>query len=422
MTHVFSTEEAEFLVRAFQKRVRCSMRAAASQVQFSCLLPPPHPQAEDVHVAIIPRVDYKELRCISVRLVRLVRRGSRASRGLSSLCSHFKLACSSARNHTRPSPAPLPPPLLQGTYGPFKRKQDAVVPLWLAIRLRSDHKADIACPPWLTVEALRAAYAAETSPQNASVLSGLPVFYLEIASLLFKHAADNITDVEQARQLVKDLEEVRAEKLRRGRARVIERARTGSIVTVLNLDNVSFLEAAALSADMLPLLDELGKLERAQTEAEVRRRGMGGGGGPGPAGPGPLSGSGPSGLLSAGATGGSSLAAGTTGSGGGAASAVSAAAAAAAAAVGRRYAGLGLGQLGGSRRAQSAAGAAADAGASSAVADSPADAAGSEEAAGPAVAGQGVSTVSLMAQAAEAAGREGDDQGGEDGSEQQSAE
>ncbi|KAA0166476.1 hypothetical protein FNF28_03117 [Cafeteria roenbergensis] len=100
-----------------------------------------------------------------------------------------------------------------------------------------DHKADIVCPPWLTVEALRAAYARETSPQNASTLTMLPVFYLEIASLLFKHAADNIADAEQARQLVKDLEEVRAEKLRRGRSQVIDSARTGRITTVLNLNN-----------------------------------------------------------------------------------------------------------------------------------------------------------------------------------------
>ncbi|CAE7802433.1 GINS2, partial [Symbiodinium sp. KB8] len=173
MMHVFSTEEAEFLVRGHGCKAR---------------------EAEDVHVTIIPRVDYKELRCISVRAG-------------------------------------------PGTYGPFKRKQDAVVPLWLAIRLRSDHKADIVCPPWLTVEALRAAYARETSPQNASTLTMLPVFYLEIASLLFKHAADNIADAEQARQLVKDLEEVRAEKLRRGRSQVIDSARAGRITTVLNLNN-----------------------------------------------------------------------------------------------------------------------------------------------------------------------------------------
>lgn len=317
--------------------------------------------------------------------------------------------------------------LLQGTYGSFKRKQDAVVPLWLAIRLRSDHKADIVCPPWLTVEALRAAYARETSPQNASTLTVLPVFYLEIASLLFKHAADNIADVEQARQLVKDLEEVRAEKLRKGRSQVVDGARTGTIATVLSLDNVGFLEAAALSADLLPLLDELGKLERAQTAADMRRRGMGAGGGPGPSGPGPLSGSGPSGPSTSGA---SLQGPGTAGSAGGAASAVSAAAAEAAAAVGRRYAGLGLGQLGGSRRAAAAAAAAAreaaEAGASSAAADTPADAGSEEGVEGLAGAAQGVSTASLMAQAAEQAAvadrAQGTEDNDEDASEQQPAE
>jgi hypothetical protein len=161
---------------------------------------------------------------------------------------------------------------LQGTFGPFKKNSEAVVPLWLAVKLKADHRADIRCPPWLTVEQLEETYSREVAPERKSKLSPLPVFYLEIASVMFKHAADNLEDAERARQLIKDIEEVRAEKLRRGRTVVINAARKGTISTVLNLNHIGFLEASALTADMLPLLDELGKLERAETAALQRSR------------------------------------------------------------------------------------------------------------------------------------------------------
>jgi hypothetical protein len=144
------------------------------------------------------------------------------------------------------------------------RHREARVPLWLAIKLKSDHKAEIQCPSWLKADQLQRFYDTEVLPEKTGSLTDMPLFYLETASIMFKYAPDNVEDVERCRQLIKDIEEVRMEKLRRGRTWQLAQGKRDRVVVVLRLRGLSFLEANALNADLIPVLDELNRLGRAQ--------------------------------------------------------------------------------------------------------------------------------------------------------------
>jgi hypothetical protein len=102
---------ARVVVLRVERAVRC-LRAAA--------------QAEDTHIQILPRFSTKDaFSFISVR---------RGGVGCSARCRVVT----------------APPHAVQGSYGPFRSGIISDVPLWLAIRLKSEHKCTIVCPTWLT--------------------------------------------------------------------------------------------------------------------------------------------------------------------------------------------------------------------------------------------------------------------------------
>ena len=132
------------------------------------------------------------------------------------------------------------------------------LPLWLALLLKRQKRANISPPPWLSVEGLSNILEFETNVHTAEVFSpspalprpvgvglrdeaylsqaslefsppfvtdsatnraqddALPYHWLELGHLLLTHASDDFDDPDTVRRLLRDLREVRMSKLRKG--------------------------------------------------------------------------------------------------------------------------------------------------------------------------------------------------------------
>jgi len=118
------------------------------------------------------------------------------------------------------------------------------IPLWLALLLKKQKRANIIPPPWLTVEALSTVLHVETEMQVAtfspapsishsrgsstqtppflptsvvdSQSRALPYHWLELGELLLDAASDDFEDPNGVRSLLRSLREARLAKLRTG--------------------------------------------------------------------------------------------------------------------------------------------------------------------------------------------------------------
>ncbi|KAK7511089.1 DNA replication complex GINS protein psf2 [Phyllosticta citriasiana] len=133
--------------------------------------------------------------------------------------------------------------LLGGSTTPLTPPHRANIPLWLALVLKRQRRANIAPPPWLHPVALTAILEFETehskeafSPapkppaDTADTTSppflpsstadapadALPYHWLELGELLLEAAPDDFDDANAVRRLMRDLREVRMAKLRAG--------------------------------------------------------------------------------------------------------------------------------------------------------------------------------------------------------------
>ena len=107
---------------------------------------------------------------------------------------------------------------ISGDYGPFETQVEVEVPVWLAISLKKRGKCNIKCPQWLEVEFLREVKTQEKATDVAN-LQPLPNHYMEIASLMFKYAHDDIEDCDRVRSLVEDIQKFTAAQTSDGFAR-----------------------------------------------------------------------------------------------------------------------------------------------------------------------------------------------------------
>ena len=119
------------------------------------------------------------------------------------------------------------------------------IPLWLALLLKRQRRANIVPPPWLHPASLAAILEIETehskgtfspAPKLPPVATGatstsppfvpsstvdgqpnaLPYHWLEMGELLLEAASDDIEEPDVVRRLMRDLREVRMSKLRAG--------------------------------------------------------------------------------------------------------------------------------------------------------------------------------------------------------------
>jgi GINS complex subunit 2 len=118
------------------------------------------------------------------------------------------------------------------------------IPLWLALLLKKQKRANIIPPPWLSIEVLSAVLHIETEQQIHTFSPGpdipkaagssirsppflptsvvdsksrvLPYHWLELGELLLDAASDDFENPDEARSLLRSLREARLAKLRAG--------------------------------------------------------------------------------------------------------------------------------------------------------------------------------------------------------------
>ncbi|KAL9059572.1 MAG: hypothetical protein Q9162_001077 [Coniocarpon cinnabarinum] len=203
--------------------------------------------------------------------------------------------------------------LLAGATPPLRPPQRTALPLWLALLLKKQRRADIAPPPWLhphslqsileqeTAEANRYAFTnAQPLPQpeerkdawdvdtsdreiqptppfaNENTASGsaehLPYHWLSIAQILLANASDDIVEPESVRRLLRDLREVRAAKVRAG-MNVLD---AGAGVRMNGVGALELGEARGFVTGVVDGLRKIGAAREAQgrEEGEERREGL----------------------------------------------------------------------------------------------------------------------------------------------------
>ena len=206
----------------------------------------------------------------------------------------------------------------QGKTPPLRPPHRADLPLWLALLLKKQRRANILPPPWLHPDSLREIIHQETTvdPQAFSeppparhpradparpgrtlpihqdddgfILSPpfrpgsctadapvgfLPYHWLEVAEMLLAHAADDIgAPAGEVRGLLRDLVEVRAAKLRNSTS-VLEGFGGG----LMSLRGVGAMELAESRGFVLSVVDGVRKIgastEAARREAEEEEEG-----------------------------------------------------------------------------------------------------------------------------------------------------
>ncbi|KAI1759711.1 GINS complex, PSF2 component [Hypoxylon sp. FL1150] len=210
-------------------------------------------------------------------------------------------------------------PLLSGKTPTLRPPHRAQLPLWLALLLKKQRRANIVAPPWLLADSLKDIIHHETNvdpvafspppppparsdgrggarpygqassssrrPGDTTVLlsppflpactgdapSGyLPYHWLEMAETLLAHAADDVPGAAEVRALLRDLQEVRAAKLR-GSTAELEGGRG-----VQNFRGVGAMELAESRGFVLGVVEGVRKLgasaEASRREEEEERR------------------------------------------------------------------------------------------------------------------------------------------------------
>jgi len=126
----------------------------------------------------------------------------------------------------------------QGPIAPLHPPQRTALPLWLALLLKRQRRANIIPPPWLSPASLEAILRLETTvssftappPMPPNTTSppflpsatadappdALPYHWLELGEMLLDAATDDISEADSIRRLMRDLREVRMAKMRAG--------------------------------------------------------------------------------------------------------------------------------------------------------------------------------------------------------------
>ena len=169
--------------------------------------------------------------------------------------------------------------MMEGEYGPFVAQTPVEVPLWLAIHLKKIQRANIKCPSWLDVDHLTALLDEEKRDPNLS--QKLPFHYIEIATIFFSDAPDDVEDLDRLRTLVEDISNIRATKLRKGMESVMDSVKGQSNASV-RLTGISALELNKIRPSFLHGLEMFWKMRNMynmsarQAESTMRESGAGG--------------------------------------------------------------------------------------------------------------------------------------------------
>ncbi|MCJ1370597.1 DNA replication protein psf2 [Loxospora ochrophaea] len=186
--------------------------------------------------------------------------------------------------------------LVGGHTPPLQPPYRTPLPLWLALLLKRQRRANILPPPWLTPSSLTAILEYENAsasfsptPQLPAHLAisppflpsatadapsnALPYHWLEISEMLLDAAPDDVGEPDNLRRLMRDLREVRMAKMRKG-IKLLEGGRE------INMNGVGGMEVAEARNFIGGVVDGLRKIgaskemSRREREAEERENGI----------------------------------------------------------------------------------------------------------------------------------------------------
>lgn len=186
----------------------------------------------------------------------------------------------------------------KGPIPPLNPPYRTPLPLWLALLLKRQRRANILAPPWLSPHSLNSILDLEKSSPSFSPPpplpphtttsppflpsatadappDALPYHWLELGEMLLEAASDDIPEPDHVRRLMRDLREVRIAKMRAG-VGVLEGGRE------VNMNGVGGMEVAEGRAFIGGVVDGLRKIgaskemTRREREAEERENGIGG--------------------------------------------------------------------------------------------------------------------------------------------------
>ncbi|KAL8896651.1 MAG: hypothetical protein Q9192_002973 [Flavoplaca navasiana] len=194
--------------------------------------------------------------------------------------------------------------LLGGPTTPLIPPHRTPLPLWLALLLKRQNRANILPPPWLSPSSLDAILQLETSspgfsdppplPRTSTTTTtpfsppflpsatadapadALPYHWLELSTLLLEAASDDIPSADHVRRLLRDLREVRMAKMRAG----VEVLEGGREVKMNGVGGMEVSEGRAFIGGVVDGLRKLGvgkEISRREREGEEREEGAGGG-------------------------------------------------------------------------------------------------------------------------------------------------
>ncbi|KAF4513183.1 hypothetical protein G6O67_000486 [Ophiocordyceps sinensis] len=205
--------------------------------------------------------------------------------------------------------------LLAGETPALRPPHRSNLPLWLALLLKKQRRANIVPPPWLHPDSLRAIINHETfldpkgwsppppPPTRADGLGNvrrldsmsdervvfsppflpscttgapsgaLPYHWLELAEMLLAHAADDVHSSSEVRSLLRDLQEVRAAKMRASTTQL-----ETDVDGVMSLRGVGAMELAESRGFVTAVVEGVRKIgasaEAARRDEEEERRGQ----------------------------------------------------------------------------------------------------------------------------------------------------
>ncbi|SPO00086.1 probable DNA replication complex GINS protein PSF2 [Cephalotrichum gorgonifer] len=199
--------------------------------------------------------------------------------------------------------------LLGGPTPDLRPPRRSDIPLWLALLLKKQRRANIVPPPWLHPTSLaeivhhetnvdpdafsppppppvrpdgygsvRRVDGSDVDPSREPALSppflpsctadaptsALPYHWLEVSEMILAHASDDVPSPEEARTLLRDLREVRAAKMRASTAQF-----EGGVAGVMSLTGVGAMELAESRGFVLGVVEGVRKLG---ASAEAARR------------------------------------------------------------------------------------------------------------------------------------------------------
>jgi len=187
----------------------------------------------------------------------------------------------------------------QGPTRPLIPPQRATLPLWLAILLKRQRRANVVPPPWLQTENLEFILDLETrefreefspaapiptlreadfsgKPFYASTPfarsctvdahpTALPYHWFELSEILLDAASDDVGEPDRLRQLLRDIREVRLAKMRKG-VEVLSGDGVG-----LKLDGVGAMEISESRGFITAVMDGLRKIDASREQARRDR-------------------------------------------------------------------------------------------------------------------------------------------------------